>query len=368
MTAFTASRDALAPALGRAAAVVPDRTPIPIMQCVLLETSDDGLFVTATDMDIVYREKIDETPRDPWRTCVDAERLHAFVAGAQPDSDIALRSDDEGRLAARAGRASCRLPTLPADDFPLFSRASEDAVELIFDAEAFAAGLRSVAPAMNTDPARYWLCGAFLDLGRLVASDGNQLALKTVATDMPPSPAVIIPGPTVLRLLPLLRTAEGPLPVTVSPTQIIINMSGWTLASKVIDGIYPDYRCVIPEHSPNPWLVRREALHSAAALVAKVGHDEKKVRALRLISGNGELLVENAGDDTLGACSVTVPLEGEPPADPQRVALNQRYLLSTLGALDAELVEIHINVPQFKIWICAAGEAHDGVLIMPMRL
>ena len=83
MTAFIA-RDVLAPALARAAAIVPSRTPMPILASVLLEVSGDGLVVTATDMEIVYREKIDEIPRDPWRAS-------SMPSGSTPLSPASVR-------------------------------------------------------------------------------------------------------------------------------------------------------------------------------------------------------------------------------------------------------------------------------------
>jgi len=270
----------------------------------------------------------------------------------------------------RAGRASCRLPTLPVDDFPGFHRSNEGAIELTFDAAAFAAGLRAVASAMATDQIRYDLCGALLRAGRLVATDGHRLALKTVATDPPPSPDIIIPAPTVMRLLPLLRGVNGTLAVTVSRTQIIIGMSASTLTSKVVDGTFPDYSGHIPERSSCPLLVHRKALRSAAALVAKVGLDDgEKVRGVRLVRADAELMVESAGDVSLGDCAVAVALECEPPSGMQPpAAVNPRYLLSALDAVDAELVEVHIiDAPQRSVWICAAGEGHDGTLIAQMR-
>lgn len=366
MTTVTATREALAPALARAAAIVPNRTTIPILQCVLLETSGEGLFVSATDMDMTYREKVDASPRQCWRTCVNAARLDAFVAGAPPEAEVALRADDEGRLTILSGRASCRLATLPVEDFPLFIQPNEAAVELTFDAEAFAAGLRAVAPAMADEPARPQLCGAFLHAGRLCATDGHRLTLQTVATDLPLAPDIIVPSPTVTRLLSLLRGQQGPISVTLSQTQIVVRTSSWTLTSKVIDRTFPDYARLVPEPSPHPLLVRREALRNAAALVAKVERGDKG-RGLRLAIAAGELLVASSGGDRLAACEVTIPLESEPSALAVPVGLHPHYLLPALDAITAERVELHIADAASPVWVCAAGEAHDGSVIMPMR-
>jgi DNA polymerase III subunit beta len=186
--------------------------------------------------------------------------------------------------------------------------------------------------------------------------------------DTPPAPDVIVPGPTVTRLLSLLRGVDGPLSVTVSPTQIVVSAQSWALTSKLIDGTFPDYRRVLPERSPSPLLVRREALRNAAALIAAV-HRGDKMHGLRLEAAGSELLVASLGDEADGACEVTIPIEGGPPAVAWMTGLNYRYLLHALDAIDTELVELHVaRDPWSPVWLCAPGEAHDGSVIVPMRV
>jgi DNA polymerase-3 subunit beta len=367
MTAFTVARKALAPAVARAAAIVPEKTTIPIIQCVLIETSSEGLFAGATDTELAYRERIDAEPREPWRGCVNAGPFEAFVTGLRGDGDVSLRPDDEGRLRIRSGRASCRLPLWPADDFPVFSQRREGASELTFDAEALATGLRTVAPAMSTETSRAYLCGAFLHSGRLAATDGNRITLHTLATDdSPPAPDVIIPGGTATKLIALLRGVDGELSVIVSETQIAVGTSQWTLTSKLVDGTYPEYRRVIPERLPAPLLVQRAELRKAAALITSV-HQGDKTRGLHLTAKGNELLVASEANAAQGTCEVVVPIEIEPPAVSWSIGLNPKYLISALDAIDAELVEIHVT-PQSPVWLCAPGEANDGTAIMTMRL
>lgn len=172
------ARDRLAPALKRAAAAIPTKVVIPILQSVLVEISAVGLFVSSTDADVTYREQVDDIAREPWCGCVDAQRLHAFVDGAQADS-VALRADDEDRLRISAGRASCRLPLRLADKFPRLNRPSQGVVEIAFESAAFLAGLHGVAGAMSDEQSRFYLSGAYLHAGKLCATDGNRLHLRT---------------------------------------------------------------------------------------------------------------------------------------------------------------------------------------------
>jgi hypothetical protein len=77
--------------------------------------------------------------------------------------------------------------------------------------------------------------------------------------------------------------------------------------------------------------------------------------------------VASAGNEALGACEVALPIEGEPPSAALRVALKPGYLSAALGAIDADLVELHIGPePHCLVWLCAAGEARDGSIVVPM--
>jgi DNA polymerase III subunit beta len=220
---------------------------------------------------------------------------------------------------------------------------------------------------MPRRPTIHYLCGAFLHEGRLCATDGNRLALRTVAIDAPAAPEIIVPSATVERIAALLRGVTGMVSAVVGQVQIVVSSADWTLTSKLIDGEFPDYHRLLPERSVRPLLVQRKALHDAAALVVKLQTDDR-ARGLRLTVRGGELLVESSGYDALGDCEITVPIEGEVLDLPRPVGLNSRFLLSALDAIATELVELHVADPSHPVWLCAAGEAHDGTVIMPMRV
>ena len=366
---FKGPAGALMPALTHAEALVPARNTIPILACVLLETSPEGLFVTTNDLTLGYREQVDNVAREPWAGCADAARLKAFVDGAESDREITISAADADWLAVRAGRASCRLPLLPGNEFPRPSPPHAGTVNLEFDAAAFLAALRRTAPAMSTEQTRFYLCGVFLSEGRLCATDGHRLALHTIAADVPATPDVIIPSAAVTRLIALLRGIAGSLAVAVSATQIAFSTPGWTLTSKLVDGQFPDYRRVLPPRAPVPLVVNRAALHDAVALVAKMYESSNVARAARLTAEGNELIVASAGAEALGTCEVTLAIENPEPAEPWATGLNSKYLVAAVDSIEAELVELHgLTDPMMPLWLCAAGEAHDGAVIVPMRV
>src|SRR5262249_5011407 len=155
-------------------------------------TGEDGVAVTATDLVLTVRERVDAGPHAPLRVAVDAGNLHAFVHAADGD-DVTLQLDDAACLAVCCGRAKCDLLVLPADEFPVFQSQGGLPVEFDADLSRFMAALCAVAPsAADETSTRRYLCGVFLEEAqRLVSTDGNRLASfafgGSVAAPVPPS-------------------------------------------------------------------------------------------------------------------------------------------------------------------------------------
>jgi DNA polymerase-3 subunit beta len=365
---ITIARDALAPALVRAAALVPSRITIPIVACAMIEVGPDGLAISATDLDTWYTEFVDAEPREPWSGCVDAVRLHGFVHSLAPGSPVELTADDRALTITAAG-ARARLGVLPSDDFPTFAPPEEGAV-FAMEPTAFSAALRFVAPSIGKEETRRYLCGAFLDPeGRLVTTDGNRLAAYRLAASLPAFEGVILPLPPQ-RLLPLLlKGFADAVMVTVTPRVIGFSNGSWTLTSKLVDGTYPDWRSVLPARSETPIVVEAAALRAAVDRIAATCRiPNTRMSAARLRLSSGELCV-SAVTDTADAEVETIIAAAGGPGDDIEIGLSTRYLAEALGVIEAEQVELHIPSDRHRaVCVCGAGEAENGIAIAPMRV
>ena len=366
MTAFTVTRDVLAPALGAGRRDRAEPHADTDLGVRVAGSVGRGMFVTATDMDMVYRERIDEMPREPWRACVDAERFNAFVAGAQPTATS--RCARMTKRACRCGRARVVPPSDTAGRrFPLFTRTNEGAVELTFDAAALAAGLRAVAPAMSTGKADI-ICAApsctRAGLSPPTVTDG---AANQSPPNAAPAPDVIIPAPTVLRLLSLLRGIEGPLSVIVS---VIADNRRQLGLDTDIEG----------DRRPHSRLPPRAAGAFAAPVTGPARGAAQRGRAG--CQGQRTTTRSAACASSVSTASCWWQARTMPASAPAKSQCRSRasrglssprraqsaLLLSALDVIDAEIVEIHTSGPQHSIWLCAADEPHNGAVIMSMRV
>jgi DNA polymerase III subunit beta len=366
MTACTADRDALAPILGRAARQLPDKSTIQILGTVKLEAGADGLVATATDMDRQLCERVDGIARESFAFCVDAARAAAFVASL-PSGPVTFAAEGTSVMVS-GGRSRARLAAFPAADFPVFRDVGADAVRSEVSAAALLRALRFTLPCVADEKTRYYLCGCLLHecdgFITAAATDGHRLAVCRVA-EGPPIPRVIIPTATAERLVELLRRATGSVACALGQSAIEFVVGDAALISKLVDGTFPDYPRVMAPRIAVPLVVDRADLVGSVKRIGIAFEQRGSSRGMVLRCTGKRLRVSGgtSGDqiEIVDEINLTGPKV--------ETGLNQRYLATTLAALDdAATVELHIRDAASAVRVCADGEQNDAIVIMPVRV
>ena len=118
---FSIDRSALLTALQHVHSVVEKRNTIPILSNVLLEAKEDGVYLTATDMDIAVIEKIDLKKSEVMQLgtiTTSAQMLYDIVRKLPENITVELLSEKNDRLGIKASSSSFALNCLPSEDFP----------------------------------------------------------------------------------------------------------------------------------------------------------------------------------------------------------------------------------------------------------
>ena len=368
------SRDDLVRALGGLNRVVEKRNTIPILSHIHLRAGPDGLHLTATDLDLQARIRVD----------AEVEQEGALTLPAGVVADYAKRLPDKSRVSLdatggtgsavlRAGRSRCTLGTLSPGDFPDLE-AGDHEWSWSLPGQDLTRLLAQVEFAISTEETRYYLNGIFLHALvfdgsvrlRAVATDGHRLGLAEIAC---PAGAeslsgIIVPRKAVAELKRIGEAAGAePVGFRASRAKIRVEGAGWTLVSKLIDGTFPDYQRVIPTGNDKIATFDTKALARAIERVATVATERGRAVRLDLADGNLTLAVKdpNAGSalEELD-CSYDAPAMG--------VGLNGRYAGDILSALASDTVELALADPGAPmIWRTPTDPSRLYVL-MPMRV
>ena len=368
-------RAALLKSLAHVQSVVERRTTIPILSNVKLEAADNGISLTATDMDLSVVEATEAEVIQPGATTAAAHTLYDVVRKLPEGCRIQLERSEQGaELSLRAGRTTFDLPCLPAADFPTmtdegldhsFSLTVGDLAKLI-DRTRF---------AISTEETRYYLNGIFLHVIeegaasclRSVATDGHRLARVEVA--MPEGaagmPGVIVPRKTVGELRKLIEELEpdAGIEVALSNARIRFKVGSAILRSRLIDGTFPDYDRVIPSNNDKLMVMPTAELAEAVDRVATISTD--KSRAIKLALAPGKLTLTAISPD---AGRAVEELDVDYQSELMEIGFNARYILDITNQIEGKDIELALADAGAPTLVRDPKDSSTLYVLMPMRV
>ena len=116
---FTITREKLQEGLAAVTASIPTKTTLPVLANILVETTDKGIRLSGTDLDIAVSTEISADVEDGGAITVPAKKL-SEIARELPPAPVRFASSGEQRVTLECGRAHFRLLGLPRDEFPSF--------------------------------------------------------------------------------------------------------------------------------------------------------------------------------------------------------------------------------------------------------
>ncbi|HYW92321.1 MAG TPA: DNA polymerase III subunit beta [Gammaproteobacteria bacterium] len=364
---FEIEREELLKPLQAIVGVVEKRQTMPVLSNVLLAVRDDGLSVTATDLEVELVARAGLENAHPGAVTVPGRKLVDIVRTLPEGATVAMELEGD-KVTIRSGRSRFTLSTLPAAEFPVVEE-----IHGLLELQVGQAGLKRLcgqtAFAMAHQDVRYYLNGLLMefrsDMLRAVGTDGHRLALCDVeaATGESELRQVIVPRKGVVELQRLLGEDDEPAHLEVSTNHVRVTLGDLRFTSKLIDGRFPDYERVIPRDGDKYVEVDRQLLRQALARAAILSND--KYRGIRLQLAAGRLAIQAHNPEQESAEEeLEVGYEG----DGVEVGFNVNYLLDPLAALEGESVELILKDANSSCLIQAPGNPSSRHVVMPMRL
>ena len=149
----------------------------------------------------------------------------------------------------------------------------------------------------------------------------------------------------------------------MSPTKLRLTVGETVLATKLIDGTFPDFTRVIPVG--NDKLARLDKAELAAAVDRVSTVSSERGRAVKASLSKDRLTLSVSNPDSGDA---TEDLEAEYDTDPFEIGFNSRYVLDILSAFPADKVQIALADAGSPALFTVEGGSAPAFVLMPMRV
>ncbi|HWT95273.1 MAG TPA: DNA polymerase III subunit beta [Solirubrobacteraceae bacterium] len=348
--------------------VASTRSAVQALSGVQVVAENGTVELRATDMEVGLRVPLQAEIQRPG-TCVVPARLTLDVIRALPADQVTLElRAAEQDVEIVSGSATFHIRTLRGEDFPPFPETGDDAVVTV-PAQAFVATIGKVARSASRDETRPILTGILVSASgqelRMVGTDSYRLSVKETALESPLDGAfeANVPARALQELARIAQAADAEeLKAARRANQIVFEVGGVVLSSRLIEGQFPNYRQLLPDTYEHELRMETKELTD---VVRRISLLAQKNAPLRLKFSEGELTVSAQTPDVGEAReTIPVPFAGEA----FEIGFNPEFLRDGVESVDADDLILKLISP-LRPGLIEAGDGSGFLyLIMPIRL
>jgi DNA polymerase-3 subunit beta len=368
---FTITKSDFDNALHKVIGVVPQKTTISVLSCILLDLKNDQLSLTGTDLEISVTTLVSVNATDDGSVAVPAKLLSDIVK-ALPDVPLNIYSESGSKLVIKTEKGEYKISTQPKEDFPKIS-VEEGSFSFGLSGELISRLTNKTLFAVSNDELRPALTGINMELSsnelRFVATDGHRLSRiirKDFSSPIKEKSNFIIPTKTLNLLLRNLNEDED-VNIQVGEDHIVFDLKNATIYSKLINGTYPNYERVIPSDNDKKLQVNKDLLVSTLRRVSIFS--SSLTHQVRLILTPNQMTIRSEDIEFGAEAKEEIPASFS--TDWMQIGYNSTYLVDMLRHIDKDDVvfEMKDSVSAAILYPSEAEDDEDHVmLLMPIRI
>ncbi len=368
---FSVSKKEFFDALQKVIGVVPPKTTISILTCILLDLRNGKLSLTGTDLEISITTTLDVDGNEEGSVAIPAKILVEIVREL-PDVPLTIFSEADNKVTIKTDKGEYKLATQPREDFP---QISVEEGELAFQLDAGLLGRMADQTmfAVSADELRPALTGINMELMpgeiRFVATDGHRLAKITVQNGMLQEDVrrnLIIPTKTLHLLLRNLQQ-NAAVGIQIGEDHIVFTLERAVVYSKLISGTYPNYERVLPKDNDKTLQVNREQLIASLRRVAIFS--SSLTHQVRLMIAADEMTIRSEDLEFGAEAREAIPATFN--GEWLQIGYNSTYLMDVLRHLEGEEVLFELK-DATSAALLKPVEKREGeeiiMLLMPIRI
>jgi len=346
--------------------VVEKKSSLPILTNFLMVAQDDTLTIHGSDLEVYISIRIPAKMEEEGKFCVNAKKISdilKLLSGNEVNIDV-----DKNILRIKSGKTNYKLPTFVPEDFPKMPEFQENNAFYI-SGVSLLRGISSVMYASSKESSRYALSGvAFSMKGNIidfVATDGHRLALYRVNTDQNLEKNILIVPQKALNELKKLITGLEDIEISYvdSESMLFFKSKEWLLATRLVEGAFPDYEAVIPESYNIEIVLNIEEFENALKRVSVVIDSDIKPVVIRL--EDNKMIIKTPSSEENQA---EEQLDIEYNQEPFEIGFNSKYIIDALEPIEEKEFIIRFTSPQAQTLILPKEEQNYKTIVMPMSV
>ncbi|MFA6458875.1 MAG: DNA polymerase III subunit beta [Candidatus Paceibacterota bacterium] len=342
---------------------------LPVLSCLLFEIKKNSLVIKATNLDIGVEVHVAAKSEAEETVAVPAAVLSSFLGQIAEYDGVASLEISSGNMIIQAAKSRGVIKTVPHEDFPSIPVVTEGQ-EIIMSADILIKGLKAVWYSASLSSVKPELSSVYMYTMNnelvFVATDSFRLAEKRVRTDEKANiKEILIPFKNIADMTRILETLKDKASVYVSKNMISFEVKNkLRVVSRVIDGIFPDYKQIIPKGYVTEVVVLKQDLLNALKISNVFSDKFNQVHFT--LDPKGKLFEIQTKNSDIGEnkTAIDAAITGEKI----EINFNYKYIVDCFQSIDADSMTLQLSGMNRPMVIRpVSGDQSFMYLVMPMN-
>lgn len=362
-------KDRLLEGIGLVGRTVSTRTPLPILECILLTADDNGLRLMANDLEMsIETDHLEAEIENTGSVALEA-KLFTDIVKKMPNDYIEISCDEDNVTICKSGKARFKILGKPGEEFPVmpnlerengYTLAAKQLKEMIRQT-IFSVAVEDTKPVLKGE-----LIQHRNNALNIVAVDGFRISYRRA--DLPEGAttgepiSVVVPAKALHELSRILPEDEE-VKFYFTDKRIVFDLPQFIFVSRLLEGEFIRYDQIFNEDFTTNVTVERTAFLDGLERACLIARESKKSPVKLEIKDNHIVITSNTEMGT-AYDEVSADVDG----NTLEIAFNPRYLIDALRAIDEERVVARFTTGLSPCIIRGLESDEAKYLILPLRL
>jgi len=338
---------------------------LPVLSSILLIASKNLLKLRSTNLSLGIEIEIPAKIEKEGILAISGSVLNAVFLNISQNENIQIE-EQNGNLLIKTKKSQIKLKSQPHEDFPTIPMVDGNSFEI--ESNKLIDGIKSVYYSSSVSDIKPEISSVFIYTNEdnlvFVSTDSFRLAEKKIKTKgLEEISGILIPYKNTGEILKVFGEFKGIIRVCFNKNQISFSADNIYLTSRIIDGIFPDYRQIIPKDFSTEVVLLKQDLLNALKL-SNIFSDKFNQVNLKILPKEKVFELSSANND-IGENKTY--LEAVIKGGVIELGFNYKYFLDCFQSINTDSVSIKLSGASRPIVVSAVSDPSFAYLIMPMN-
>lgn len=338
---FTCNKSDINEAINIVLKAVPGKTTMPILECVVMEASDNELKLTTNDMSLGIETRFSANVEEEGIILVNAKMISEIIRKL-PDEDIYFEADNNENILLFCGKAKFNLSGKNHEEFPMLPKIEKEK-KIVISQFTLKEMIRQTIFSISNNENNKILTGELFEINgdefKIASLDLHRVSIRKIQLkESYDDIKAVIPGKTLSEVSKILTGGmDDEVEIFFTKNHVLFELGKTIIISRLIEGnFYNINQMLTNDYETKVTVNKRELLDCIDRATLLLREAENKPVIMNVKSD--EIKMEM--NTKIGSMDENIGIQKE--GKDLRIAFDPKFLIDVLRVIDEEEVNLYL--------------------------